>query len=1134
METFAAKKTTKENISAPVKNARPFFQAKLTVNVPGDQYEQEADSVADQVMRMPDPAVADRGAFRTVPISSLQRKCSACEHKEEKIQRKEEDEPDSPVQMKAANRENPVMRKCADCEKEEKISRKTENNDDGGMAAPDIVSDVISSSGKSLDPQTQDFMGNRMGQDFSDVQIHTDSKAAESASSINALAYTSGNHIVFNSGQYQPGTDSGKRLLAHELTHVGQQSGSIGRKPFVQRFIYWSAIAKDSFGRAENGKTAETEVINKLRESDAEIKTQRLIPNASRESVGLGEVGLADIFKGSNSFPIFYNKPTFSGCPQLPQVGTPHVLANKTDQRRKATKQEVSGFLSTPLLPITLGEVKPASDDMVHFGKRQLDNYEEGIRLAVDHTNCWAAKNELTGHLDKGTMSRIAPPIPTEFTYNAASPKTDRELGVFDFNGIPEDGGKVTNKKPRSVKTVIRGGLYFKDMGHGVIVYFYRPANIKQVYDNLITNTQTTEFKAYMSFATELQDKVINPLTKAPEKVVAKKLKPSAEKRVKRAVQRKSPKKRVEMKDDFNLDAWKQSHQQHQDKFNAKDKGSSDKRDELEFMELIHDAEQYKNQPVGHGTALTPHQINVSKPGEKPVLKDVSDLFGWGRLWAREPMKYLGTLRKKFGGTFVKLSKAFDWIKTKIGNLLGKSEEKNAKGGTSWGAIAIKAFWKALTQLGGLVMHETGNLLVESLHSGLKKKLGEYIPTDKDALLKLAEKEIPYFTEIEATLQSLEDKFSSKVEPIVNKFNQYLDTFHQISETFQTYGTIIKWANAALQCGTPPGFGCLKLLATALAQEAVNRILQWCWTQKKFASLLKDISAIRNIPKKIAGFVAESVNSILPDPFRPIFDSAVFDTEVSYDVDDIPCGDEVTETHVAMVEFQETLANKIGFDNYQKLCDALAKYGVKPNHELTAKEIRDMAKQIPDNLNGLELDAYLQKGEPNVMKEGEKLSIAQFLQNVESNYQKEIAGSEPGGTGKEGSTASGSGGSASESEGGTPAALGHDLVKNEKLEVGTRLDQVKSAISISKKLMARLSKSKQIENERFKARVFFQSSNSKETTAWIDTEFIITGFTGSGENKILNYTFDPAIHLEKFGITIKSTTGKSLKKFKVN
>jgi Domain of unknown function (DUF4157) len=90
--------------------------------------------------------------------------------------------------------------------------------------APPIVHDVLRSPGQRLDATTRAFMEPRFGQDFSGVRVHTDAQAAESARSVNALAYTVGRDVVFGAGQYAPQTNVGQRLMAHELTHVMQQS----------------------------------------------------------------------------------------------------------------------------------------------------------------------------------------------------------------------------------------------------------------------------------------------------------------------------------------------------------------------------------------------------------------------------------------------------------------------------------------------------------------------------------------------------------------------------------------------------------------------------------------------------------------------------------------------------------------------------------------------------------------------------------------------------------------------------------------------------------------------------------------------------------------------------------------------
>lgn len=91
---------------------------------------------------------------------------------------------------------------------------------------PSAVNEVLKSPGEPLDPGTRSFMEPRFGHDFSKVRLYTDSKAAESARAVNALAYTVGRGIVFGFGQYTPRTMQGQSLLAHELTHVVQQSGN--------------------------------------------------------------------------------------------------------------------------------------------------------------------------------------------------------------------------------------------------------------------------------------------------------------------------------------------------------------------------------------------------------------------------------------------------------------------------------------------------------------------------------------------------------------------------------------------------------------------------------------------------------------------------------------------------------------------------------------------------------------------------------------------------------------------------------------------------------------------------------------------------------------------------------------------
>jgi hypothetical protein len=180
---------------------RPI-QAKLAVGRQDDPLEREADQVADTVLRMPDPTSAGgeqpSGSEPSAAVVSgrLQRQCDDCEQGAE--------EEEGHVQRKAGS---------------EGVEDTSE--------APAIIGETLrSGGGRPLDASARAYFEPRFGQDFSRVRVHTDEQAGASARSVNALAYTVGPDIVFGAGRYAPEAPEGRRLLAHELTHVVQQSAA--------------------------------------------------------------------------------------------------------------------------------------------------------------------------------------------------------------------------------------------------------------------------------------------------------------------------------------------------------------------------------------------------------------------------------------------------------------------------------------------------------------------------------------------------------------------------------------------------------------------------------------------------------------------------------------------------------------------------------------------------------------------------------------------------------------------------------------------------------------------------------------------------------------------------------------------
>jgi hypothetical protein len=240
----------------------PFIQAKLEVSQPGDPFEQEADRVADTVMRMPEQEVSPqpqsvtgqitRMVQRRVPVAvreddddeekvapkSDDGKTACCdtpvlrrasdEEPEEQVEappiqrQTEEEEEEEAVQAKLWS----VQRACKDCEDE--MVHRDHSGEHSSANSASLASNVhaLNGRGTPLPPGTRAFFEPRFGADFSNVRIHTDSHAADTAKSINARAFTVGPNIAFGSGQFDPGSQQGKQILAHELTHVVQQGAA--------------------------------------------------------------------------------------------------------------------------------------------------------------------------------------------------------------------------------------------------------------------------------------------------------------------------------------------------------------------------------------------------------------------------------------------------------------------------------------------------------------------------------------------------------------------------------------------------------------------------------------------------------------------------------------------------------------------------------------------------------------------------------------------------------------------------------------------------------------------------------------------------------------------------------------------
>lgn len=300
---------------------------RLTIGPIDDPFEREADRVADQVVRHPARSLsATPGSIR-------------------------------------------VSRECAGCvdDKRQHLQTKRPHAQATGQIAPSIVHDVLAAPGQAIDSASRKFFEPRFGASFGDVRVHNDALANRSAEAVGALAYTVGRNVVFAGGRYAPDTAAGRRLLAHELVHVRQQSA--GDPSVLRRSVITCAEAlaqPPDLSLIAGGGT----VIHQLIREDFMKKTggtDVTIPGASAAPLRTG--GL---------------------CGKPASVIPPQIIGG----RAGAGIPDLA--LRTPAGVLLVAEVKPAVVPCLIDGENQLLGYIDAGNARDDPQVAWRAAMGIT------------------------------------------------------------------------------------------------------------------------------------------------------------------------------------------------------------------------------------------------------------------------------------------------------------------------------------------------------------------------------------------------------------------------------------------------------------------------------------------------------------------------------------------------------------------------------------------------------------------------------------------------------------------------------------------------------------------------------------------------------------------
>ncbi|HLF64401.1 MAG TPA: DUF4157 domain-containing protein [Saprospiraceae bacterium] len=865
-----------------------FIQPKLTINIPGDKYEREADAMVDQVMRKTDAGSAQGQYFFVPANSAVQRKCAACEHEEE-LQRKEEHSDESALRSEtelalpidngnsnvvqrslidcssftkkeedidaedakaigevqggggADQPEEDIQRKCKNCEDEEIKTQRSENGR-GGNVDPSFERSMRTSKGggSPLPNDTRSFMEDQFSADFNDVRIHNDSGSAQMSSQINAHAFTHGSDIYFNSGQYNPGNEGGKQLLAHELTHVVQQTGSQ-----VQRKRKASISASDlqvqrSFYFAPNPNSSGTAihkvVLSQFVKSNQDLFIEVSIPGANKMDVEKGKTGIADFYKGSTTIGVkFDTEPANlkrdsdfeAGKTAHPKgAGFDHADDSAPKGVKKSPHVERMGQAASN---IQIGDLKPGASSESVLGEGQVTNYINGITNTQTSLNAYLAANPTESK--DGVKSWTSIPtqmksldIPNDLRYTQGT-------GIKNFKDRPLALYKAGNTRPYLPDAGLRGTLYvYKDPRDGVWSYEWIP-------DNVPASTGSKDVNQVLD---RLNTKVIPDLTASQGAFITPKRAPLGTYTIMRAPQAKTQK--------FSDEEWKKKLYTPWKKDATKVLGNKTEVKKAEVAVGIVDIEKRSKMKVNAPEAVKEQGAGLSKMRH---WKRFGGFYGW--------------LREKFDWLYVKVKGLVDKVKKKVQDL---SKKAGSTSFGSWIKAVAKVVFKIFKMVGSWVVSQVLDKVLNSLREGVMNNVR-----------KLVEKAIPddakVYLEKFCALQSKYDNIINQKEDelITLLFGDKLKLFEAAEAIEEKIGyvadiaTLIEWGIRLLACASPPAIGCLWNLAIEALKWIFAKLIQTCWfTKEVYAPVINKVNLVKQFPSELASGLTTMLNGYLPVP----------------------------------------------------------------------------------------------------------------------------------------------------------------------------------------------------------------------------------------------------------------------------
>jgi hypothetical protein len=757
------------------------LQSKLTLGTPGDRFEQEADRTADVVMRGSAPI----GQISAVEPSHLQRDgAETCKFEDEKEKGEDDEEKEDPVPGEEKFAEK------AEEKPEEKVSPKRAAG--GGSLSTDFESRMEASrgGGVALGGETRQFMESRFGYDFSGVRIHTGVHAEAMNRDVRSHAFTSGTDIYFNAGQYRPESDSGRHLLAHELTHVVQQTGPRGGSGVVQEQAQPGVVSRATdpperkwyYGHRVSGTQVHGELEKILRGADPQkdLVTEAAIPGANRYGSALNQIGVADLYKSSPSHTVTgikgyhkveslddvvsMNSPEVTDTAPIKDIkSSPSLVLPPGVKKSKAKgiKRVLTGDFPES---VTLGEIKPADTSKLADGWAQLDHYEQGYKAFV------AQISKITGGATRPsiTVNRLKLTLP---------------------DGLNFDNFETANKTGFTPATFRDRRLWVAEVGHGSGIYLYddlaakglegQPLDWHQKYWPKLMTVRAALTKKHTGASKMGQGKAI-PLSRP-------------------LVQRKEP---------DNREQWEKDRKAFATEFRGELKTKHrNYRDKLRFEKKLGKS----------GKTLPENQ--------KTEVREYKTMMFWSGFGG----KVLGRVRFMLGGVWDKAVEIFEKFKEKMHGIRKKvrtiSESKVA--GVSWAKRLVNVVVAASKIAVSAFIMESFNFFSDCFQQAMDKVVTKF----KDELLNtaLGQKLCYARKDYLAFKERLDTEWGGSIKKLEELFELVQDAKRWI-DIATTVIDLIRVGVQVISCLTPPALGCLWGLVAQIGIGAALGIVvgtQW-------------------------------------------------------------------------------------------------------------------------------------------------------------------------------------------------------------------------------------------------------------------------------------------------------------------